>query len=112
MSLLYRADHVGSLLRPAELLEARRTAADDQERLRSVEDRHILRILGKQKELGLEIFTDGELRRRNFMSDLTDTVEGFDLGDALSRTWNAGDEGKAPVSSVTGIVTAKLRQVR
>jgi 5-methyltetrahydropteroyltriglutamate--homocysteine methyltransferase len=46
------------------------------------------------------------------MSDLTDAVEGFDLGDALSRTWKAGDEGKAPVSAVTGIVTTKLRQVR
>src|ERR1700692_4287083 len=98
MSLSYRAENVGSFLRPAELLEARR-AGDDPERLRSIEDRHILRILAKQKELGFEIFTDGELRRRNFMSDLTDTVEGFDVGDALSRTWNDGDEGKGPASS-------------
>ena len=59
MSLPYRADHVGSFLRPAELLEARRSAADDRDRLRSIEDRHILRILNKQKELGFEIFTDG-----------------------------------------------------
>jgi 5-methyltetrahydropteroyltriglutamate--homocysteine methyltransferase len=112
MTTPYRADQVGSFLRPAEVLEARRNPAVNADQLRAFEDRHIQRVLAKQKELGFEIFTDGELRRRNFMSDLTDAVEGFDLGDSLSRTWNAADEGKAPVSSVTGIVTAKLRQVR
>jgi len=114
MSFLYRADHVGSLLRPAELLEARRSAGDDQERLRSVEDRHILRILGKQKELGFEIFTDGELRRRNFMSDLTDRVEGFDLSDSVTRAWQAAPAaGSAPASAgALGIVTGKLCAVR
>jgi 5-methyltetrahydropteroyltriglutamate--homocysteine methyltransferase len=108
----YRADHVGSFLRPAELLEARRNASVNAEPLRALEDLHIQRVLAKQKELGFEIFTDGELRRRNFMSDLTDAVEGFDFGDAVSRTWKAGDAGEAPVSRVAGIVTAKLRQVR
>src|SRR5277367_5141655 len=108
----YRADQVGSFLRPAELLEARKHAAEDPEALRALEDRHILRVLNKQKELGFEVFTDGELRRRNFMSDFTDAVEGFDLGDAVARTWKAGQEKDAHVSSVTGIVTAKLRAAR
>jgi 5-methyltetrahydropteroyltriglutamate--homocysteine methyltransferase len=112
MPASYRADHVGSFLRPAELLAARHNASVNAQQLRALEDRHIQLVLAKQKELGFEIFTDGELRRRNFMSDLTDAVEGFDLGDGLLRTWKAGDEGKAPVSAVTGIVTAKLRQVR
>ncbi len=112
MSAQYRADHVGSFLRPPELLNARHSAGTDPERLRALEDRHILRVLAKQKELGFEIFTDGELRRRNFMSDFTDAVEGLDLGDAVTRTWQAGEAKDAAVSSVTGIVTAKLRQVR
>jgi 5-methyltetrahydropteroyltriglutamate--homocysteine methyltransferase len=111
MSAPYRADHVGSFLRPPELLEARRTAAQDPERLRSIEDRDIQRVLAKQKELGFEIYTDGEFRRRNFMSDFTDAVEGFDLGDAVARSWKAGLEKDAPVSSVTGIVTRKLRAI-
>jgi 5-methyltetrahydropteroyltriglutamate--homocysteine methyltransferase len=107
----YRADHVGSFLRPAELLEARRNGSDHQ-RLRGLEDRHIARVLAKQKELGFEIFTDGELRRRNFMSDFTDAVEGFDLGDSLERTWESAGE-KTPASlRVAGIVTSKLKQVR
>jgi 5-methyltetrahydropteroyltriglutamate--homocysteine methyltransferase len=111
MTVRYRADQVGSFLRPAELLEARRSPSLNAEQLRAIEDRHILRVLAKQAELGFEIFTDGELRRRNFMSDLTDAVEGFDLGDALSRTWKAGDADKAAAISVAGIVTEKLRQV-
>jgi 5-methyltetrahydropteroyltriglutamate--homocysteine methyltransferase len=110
MPVQYRADHVGSFLRPAELLEARRQGQEDPQRLRELEDLHIRRILEKQKELGFEIFTDGELRRRNFMSDFTDAVEGFDLADAVARSW-AG-QAKAPVSSVTGIVSARLRAAR
>ena len=110
MSAQYRADHVGSFLRPAELIEARRTMAADPDRLRTIEDRQILRVLARQRDLGFEIYTDGELRRRNFMSDFTDAVEGFDLGDAVSRTWDAGQAKEVPVSSVTGIVRSKLRQ--
>jgi 5-methyltetrahydropteroyltriglutamate--homocysteine methyltransferase len=81
MSLSFRADHVGSLLRPAELLDARRSHISAEE-IHALEDQQILRILQRQKDLGLEIFTDGELRRTNFMSDITEAVEGFDLGGA------------------------------
>ncbi len=112
MSAPYRADQVGSFLRPPELLEARGAAATDPERLQAIEDRHILRVLARQQELGFDVFTDGELRRRNFMSDFTDAVEGFNHGDAVARTWQAGGAAGALVSSVTGIVTAKLRQLR
>jgi 5-methyltetrahydropteroyltriglutamate--homocysteine methyltransferase len=111
MSTPYRADHVGSFLRPPELLAARRDAAQNPERLHAIEDHDIERVLAKQKELGFEIFTDGEFRRRNFMSDFTDAVEGFDLGDAVARSWKAGREKDAPVSSVAGIVTRKLRAI-
>jgi 5-methyltetrahydropteroyltriglutamate--homocysteine methyltransferase len=113
-SKAYRADQVGSFLRPAELLEARKKFASEPEKLRKLEDQHILRVLDKQKELGFEIFTDGELRRSTFMSDFTDAVEGFDFGDSVSRTWNAGQAqaAAATVARVTGIVNAKLRAVK
>jgi len=121
MPAIYRADHVGSFLRPAELLEARK-AGIAPEKLRATEDRCIDRVLARQKDLGFDIFTDGELRRKNFMSDFTDAVEGFDMGDAVPRAWQAEDEdkgkgkgGKAAataVSSVTGIVTSRIRQAR
>lgn len=107
----YRADHIGSFLRPGELLAARNNGMDAA-KLHALEDQHISRALAKQKELGFEMATDGEFRRRNFMSDFTDAVEGFDLDDAVARNWKAESEKDKPVSSVTGIVTSKLRQVR
>jgi 5-methyltetrahydropteroyltriglutamate--homocysteine methyltransferase len=108
----YRAEHIGSFLRPAELLEARSNPAVDPAELRVLEDRHIQRVLTRQKELGFEIFTDGELRRRNFMSDFTDAVEGFDMSEATARAWQTGDKETATASRVAGIVISKLRQVR
>ncbi|HEX4643300.1 MAG TPA: hypothetical protein VH161_07525, partial [Candidatus Acidoferrales bacterium] len=110
MATLFRADHVGSFLRPAELLTARSTAS--REDLRKLEDRHILRVLARQKELGFEVVTDGELRRRNFMSDFVEAVDGFDDEAIMRRPWRAGDVAVSEVSTVTGIVTSKLRQVR
>ncbi len=113
MHATQRADHVGSFLRPAELLDARRTQMPKAE-LQALEDRHILRILQRQKEIGFQVFTDGELRRSNFMSDFTDAVDGFDFGGAVARAWH--DDGEKThqatpsVSSVNGIVTGKLTQ--
>ena len=46
------------------------------------------------------------------MSDFTDAVEGFDLGDAVARSWQAGSATAAATSKVAGIVTGKLRAVR
>ena len=106
----YRADHVGSFLRPKELLDAR---ASGDARLREIEDREILRVLAKQKELGLDVFTDGEFRRGGFMTDLTDAVEGFDTHEGVARSWNAAAPAAGTVpSAVRGIVTEKLRQTR
>src|SRR6202142_1609978 len=113
MSPAYRADNDGSFLRPADLLEARRnTRAEGESSLKAIEDKHIERVLAKQKETGFEIFADGELGRRNFMSGFTDALEGFDLGDAVARSWKAGEKEAAPVRSVTGIVPSKLRALR
>src|SRR5271167_3522184 len=109
MQIKYRADNVGSLLRPANLLAAR-AGGTDASRLRSMEDQYILKVLAKQKELGFQIFTDGEMRRRNFMSELTDAVDGFDLEDSVARDWDAGQE-KPRVASVTGIVNRKLKRM-
>jgi len=65
MPALFRADHIGSFLRPAALLEARRSASPDQ--LRLLEDQHILaRTWPNRKSSDLKAATDGEFRRRNF----------------------------------------------
>ncbi len=107
MPVAYRADHVGSFLRPGELLAARASGTSS---LRAIEDQYILKMLAKQMALGFKIFTDGELRRRNFMSELTDAVDGFDMGDAIARDWDAAQE-KPKVAPVTGVVSRKLRRM-
>src|SRR6201991_4685228 len=62
----FRADHVGSLLRPAALKEARERRAKGEigaAALKAVEDREIERVIKKQEEVGLKAVTDGEFRR-------------------------------------------------
>jgi 5-methyltetrahydropteroyltriglutamate--homocysteine methyltransferase len=110
MAAALRADHVGSFLRPDELLEARREGVSPEE-LNQIEDKCILKAVAKQRELGYEAVTDGEFRRRNFMSDFTDAVTGFDLDDAVDRPWEAS-QGDAPVSRVAGIVCSRLQKLR
>jgi len=112
MANVYRADQVGSLLRPAEIVEARHRLAQGNaspDEIRALEDRHIARLLERQRAIGLDVVTDGELRRKNFMSDLTDAVDGFDTEDAVTRSWQGSG---AHVSSITGVVVAKLAQRR
>ena len=112
MPAKYRADHIGSLLRPAELLQAR-SASVGAEQLRALEDKHIERVLQKQADLGFKIFTDGELRRVNFMSDFNDAVQGIDESDNLLRTWQASVAGSGTQPSrVPGIVVEKIKQTR
>jgi 5-methyltetrahydropteroyltriglutamate--homocysteine methyltransferase len=113
MAATYRADHIGSLLRPAELLQAHSDERVSREQLGTLEDKHILRVLQRQKELGLKIFTDGELRRRNFMSDFNESVEGIDEGDNLQRSWQAGSSGSSTQPSrVPGIVAGKIQKTK
>jgi len=116
MTALYRADHIGSFLRPRDIIDARGEDSPKHGRLREIEDREILRVLAKQKELGFEIFTDGEFRRSNFMGDFTEAIEGVDYGEGLARTWKAQQPGEKPpdvrLGPVRGIVVRKLRQVK
>src|SRR3954452_3111403 len=69
----HRADHVGSLRRPPELLEARaahRAGTLPIEQLRETEDRAALDALELQRQAGIEIFTGGEVRRGTWMPSL------------------------------------------
>src|SRR5580765_4284331 len=62
----FRADHVGSLLRPAALKKAREQRAKDEitpAQLKEIEDREIERVIKKQEDVGLQSITDGEFRR-------------------------------------------------
>jgi 5-methyltetrahydropteroyltriglutamate--homocysteine methyltransferase len=110
----YRADHVGSFLRPIELLEARKNPSIAPEQLQEIEDRCIQSVLQRQKKLGLRIFTDGEFRRGGFMSDFNDSVEGFDNAEAIARDWKIEGSGASALAGLKnrlpGVVVAKIRQ--
>ncbi len=114
MAYKYRADHVGSLLRPLDLLEARENPGTTPEQLARLEDRHILQALERQRELGLRIFSDGEFRRHGFMSDFNDSVEGLDDAEAVGRDWKTAGGSAAALAGrkdrLPGVVIAKIRQ--
>src|SRR5579864_638817 len=94
----YRADHVGSLLRPPELLQARERQAAGQleeNELRKLEDACIVRAIELQRQAGVDVFTDGEYRRGSWQSDMAEAVDGF-VREHLRIEWhgpNAGVEG-------------------
>src|SRR3989475_8824220 len=114
MTARFRAEQVGSLLRPPELLQARAAHLEGRltrEELRSIEDRSILHALEKQRELGLGIFTDGEMRRGSWLTDMADAVEGF-VPQKVELEWkgpNGGREGSTALAA--GAKLKKLRQL-
>ena len=97
----FHAEHVGSLLRPPELLEARRARARgdlDLERLRELEDEAALAAIALQRDAGMEVFTDGEVRRGTWMAGLLETLGG--VVDVTSTTppvgWHRERGGDPP----------------
>jgi 5-methyltetrahydropteroyltriglutamate--homocysteine methyltransferase len=112
MPIRYRADHVGSLLRPPELLAARtaRTLGRiSAEELRSVEDKCIAGVLEKQRAIGLDVLTDGELRRGSWLTGMADAVEGF-VADRVMLEWKGPGGGLE--GSTAQVAGAKLRKLR
>jgi 5-methyltetrahydropteroyltriglutamate--homocysteine methyltransferase len=106
----FRADHVGSFLRPATLLEARerhRAGTITRAQLRTFEDAAIRDIVRFQEEVGLEGITDGEFRRTYFHIDFLEQLAGVEAkgGIAVSFHSAAGNVDFAPpVMKVTGPV--------
>src|SRR5580704_3358573 len=110
----YRADHVGSLLRPPELLQARteysqgRTALDA---LRAAEDCAIADAIQKQREIGLDIVSDGEMRRASWLTDMADAVEGF-VPDKVTLEWKGpGGGAEGSTAQAAGAKLKKLRKL-
>jgi 5-methyltetrahydropteroyltriglutamate--homocysteine methyltransferase len=77
----FRADHVGSLLRPAALKEAREKRAKgeiDAATLKSIEDREIADVIRRQEDIGLKAVTDGEFRRAFWQIDFLERLDGVE----------------------------------
>lgn len=112
MSQKFRAENVGSLLRPPALLQARAARAQGSlplDELRAVEDRAILDAFAGQRRCGIEIFSDGELRRGSWLTDMADAVDGF-VPDKVILDWRG--PGGGAEGSTAQVVGAKLRKLR
>src|SRR5262245_28723920 len=97
----FRADHVGSFLRPKELLDARekcQAGSITRAQLREVEDRAIRDIVRFQEDLGLQGITDGEFRRTYFHIDFLEQLEGVETRGGIKASFRSasGDVDFAP----------------
>ena len=117
MATRFRADNIGSLLRPPELLQAREALREgriDENQVREIEDRSILKALELQKSAGVQIFTDGEYRRDIFTADITKAMDGLVPGKPVVKfEWRGKGKELAEQSkegNLQYIVGGKLRK--
>jgi 5-methyltetrahydropteroyltriglutamate--homocysteine methyltransferase len=101
----FRADHVGSLLRPAELADARAKAKRGElsaEQLRAVQEKHIREAVAKQESVGMPVVTDGEFRRDWWHIDFIHGFDGVELaaGDAYGDAKFKNTEEQPPFMMV------------
>jgi 5-methyltetrahydropteroyltriglutamate--homocysteine methyltransferase len=114
----HRADVVGSLLRPAWLKEARAAAQEgriSKQEFKWIEDRAVDEALAEQEALGLEVVTDGELRRSGFLAPLLDVVEGLGPVDepiGAQGRWKSDQPGRPQPPPRAFAIRFKLRRKR
>lgn len=111
MSVAFRADVVGSLVPPAELQEARGALAAGSitsAEFKAIEDRAVDAVVAMQEDAGLDVVTDGELRRTHFAGPLVDACDGFDDKPAPDRPYFDGS-GNEIINRTPRSITAPLR---
>jgi 5-methyltetrahydropteroyltriglutamate--homocysteine methyltransferase len=110
----YRADHVGSLLRPPELLQARADFSKQritQEQLKEIEDRAVNSALDMQRAIGIDVLTDGEYRRHDWAGDFTASVDGYVAGQPPIRfEWKLPERVAASAASSMQQAVAEMPQ--
>ncbi|HET7101514.1 MAG TPA: 5-methyltetrahydropteroyltriglutamate--homocysteine S-methyltransferase, partial [Terriglobia bacterium] len=106
----FRADHVGSLLRPPALADARaahKAGSLPAESLRGVEDECITRAIRKQEEIGLRAATDGEYRRSYWHYDFVAGLEGVEIYEPEQKIQFQGNVPLPHALRVTGPIAWK-----
>jgi 5-methyltetrahydropteroyltriglutamate--homocysteine methyltransferase len=109
----YRSDVVGSLLRPAYLKEARQRRGageiSDAE-FKQIEDRAVNEAIALQTQAGLNVITDGEMRRYAFFGHLIDATEGYDKFGGWAIPFH--DEQGHEIVFKRPVVVSKLKRIR
>ncbi len=109
----FRADHVGSLMRPPELLAARQQHQNgeiDKEALRRAEDQAIREVVRQEEAVGLQSVTDGEFRRTFFHIDFLERLEGVTVSGGIQVKFHS-KQGEIDFAPPRLAVTGKLRHV-
>ena len=109
----YRSDVVGSLLRPEYLKEARKKRESGElshAEFKKIEDQAVNEAIDTQLKAGLDVITDGEMRRYAFYGHLVDAVEGYDKFGGWAIPFH-DDQGNEVVVK-RPVVVSKLRRVR
>lgn len=119
MTVTARVEHVGSLLRPGYLVQARerRAAGElDPAAFKAAEDKAVREVVALQEDVGLPVVNDGEMRRDSFQAELTaacEGVAGVSMDAWLWGDWHSGDVGEASISRPDDLaVTERLRKRR
>jgi len=108
----FRADHVGSLLRPANLLAARAAAADgriSQPELRAEEDAAILDVVRLQEDAGLQSATDGEFRRTSWHMDFIYRLGGVRQADHSMHVHFENEQGSIDFAPAATAIDERVR---
>jgi 5-methyltetrahydropteroyltriglutamate--homocysteine methyltransferase len=114
MSAIFRTDQVGSLIRPPALLDARdafKAGSIDRDELRAHEDEAVRAALALQREAGMSIFTDGEMRRDAWQTVFSEAVDGFEQTYPV-REYAEPDGKRIKLQMHTKAICGKLRQHR
>lgn len=109
----FRADQVGSLLRPRKLLDMREKFQKGEiapEELRAAEDEAISEVVKKEEAVGLKSITDGEFRRTFFHTDFLERLEGVTMSGLIEVKFHS-KEGEVDFAPPRLSVTGKLRHV-
>jgi 5-methyltetrahydropteroyltriglutamate--homocysteine methyltransferase len=109
----FRADQVGSLLRPKQLLDVRERYFKGEiprEELRQAEDKAIQEVVRKQEAVGLHSVTDGEFRRTFFHTDFLERLQGVTVSGGINVQFK-GKHGVVDFAPPRLTVTGKLRHV-
>jgi 5-methyltetrahydropteroyltriglutamate--homocysteine methyltransferase len=114
-----RVEHVGSLLRPQFLRDAREARTRGELTpggLKAAEDRAVREAVAMQEDVGLAVVNDGEMRRESFQSELTGSCDGFagvDVNAWLWGQWHSAEVGDVTIARPEGLaVVAPVRKRR
>ena len=107
----FRAEHIGSFLRPQDLIDARLSHEGgdmEEEELRELEDLSIRDAVRLQEDIGLEVITDGEFRRNTYFSHFFERIGGLEFDRNGEKGWDYTNDAGETVGAARVRITSRL----